>query len=197
MNGPKLWSNIIWSLPEQAEVVIAGGCIRDWMLGVPEKDIDVFFKVQGERVVLNPERWTADPNQIAPEEMQAYQGMNNITSIANMRFEDHAVQLIRLTPETDLNTYVDNFDISICMGRYGLGQNRGLRIPPAMARDLENKVIFCEGQTNQTSVRARRFLEKISQYEQGWVIENDPVRDFQPNNPFADAVPAALEGVGF
>lgn len=42
-NGPDLWRVILAQMPEGA--IIAGGAVRDYLLGVQPKDIDVFFCV--------------------------------------------------------------------------------------------------------------------------------------------------------
>lgn len=178
MNGPRLWTNILNQLP--GSKVIAGGCVRDWMLGVPEKDIDVFYSNAPEEFVLNNgDGWRLAPDQVQQDENRQHEGMQNILGIVDMFYQDHRVQLIRLNDDVNLSRYVHNFDITICKGSFRPFE--GLLVPSAMASDLEEKQILCEGQTNQTSVRARRFLEKISQYEQGWTVINDPAN----NDPFA------------
>lgn len=40
VNGPELWKHILADMPSGA--VVAGGAIRDYLLGVEPKDIDVF-----------------------------------------------------------------------------------------------------------------------------------------------------------
>lgn len=178
MNGPRLWTNILNQIP--GDRVIAGGCVRDWMLGVPEKDIDVFYNnVPGEGDFVLRNGWRLAEDQVQQDENHEYVGINGIRGIVDAIYQDHRVQLIRLNDDINLGRYITNFDISICKGSFRVFE--GLLIPAPMARDLEEKQIFCEGQTNQTSVRARRFLEKIGQYEQGWKVINDPAN----NDPFA------------
>lgn len=185
MNGPRLWTNILNQIP--GNKVIAGGCIRDWMLGVPEKDIDVFYNGTGTNDFVLDADWRLAEDQVQPDENRQYEGMNQIIGISDLIYQDHRVQLIRLDDAVDLGTYITNFDISICKGNFRSFE--GLMIPGPMARDLEAKHIFCEGQINQTSVRANRFLEKISQFEQGWRVINDPGNNNfffadDPDNPF-------------
>lgn len=176
MNGPRLWTNILNQIP--GDSVIAGGCVRDWMLGVPEKDIDVFYNnVPGEGDFVLQNGWRLAEEQVQQQHYD--RGLNGIRGIVDAVYQDHRVQLIRLNDDVNLGQYITNFDISICKGNFRVFE--GLLIPAPMARDLEEKKIFCEGQTNQTSVRARWFLEKISQYEQGWEILNDPANN---NDPF-------------
>lgn len=43
-NGPELWDAILRGLND-ASAVIAGGCVRDYLLGREPKDIDVFVNV--------------------------------------------------------------------------------------------------------------------------------------------------------
>lgn len=40
-NGPELWTKVLALMPPGA--IIAGGCVRDYLLEVAPKDIDVFF----------------------------------------------------------------------------------------------------------------------------------------------------------
>lgn len=43
-NGPELWSKILEKLPTGA--IIAGGAVRDYLLGIEPKDIDIFIHDQ-------------------------------------------------------------------------------------------------------------------------------------------------------
>lgn len=48
-NTPKVWNNIFSPLAEEfgpENVIIAGGCIRDRVLGIAPKDIDVFLNIE-------------------------------------------------------------------------------------------------------------------------------------------------------
>lgn len=42
-NGPLLWSQILDQMPKGS--IVAGGAVRDYLLGVEPKDIDVFFSM--------------------------------------------------------------------------------------------------------------------------------------------------------
>jgi len=46
MNGPKLWADMLTAINIPGAVV-AGGCIRDYMLNVEPKDIDIFIPCEG------------------------------------------------------------------------------------------------------------------------------------------------------
>jgi hypothetical protein len=54
-NGPELWDRLLKLVRPifGDDAVIAGGCIRDWRMGLPVKDIDVFVNPYGKHVGAN------------------------------------------------------------------------------------------------------------------------------------------------
>lgn len=153
--------------------MIAGGCIRDWMLGLEPKDIDVFVTVPENveiRLPTNRAGWQLDEANPMPGEMNGvpgYGGLNSIVEIHNWLKGGQAVQIIRLRPDINLSEYVWTFDIDICTGRF---DSSGLTIPHGAMVDLEAKVIHTNSPTQACFDRAERFLRKVSQVEQGWRI---------------------------
>ena len=73
------------------------------------------------------------------------------------------------------------------MGRW---DQNGLNIPISMARDLEDKVIHTNVESENTYTRAERFLRKVSQVETGWRIVGPAAR-------FAPRQALDLNGVAF
>ena len=45
-NGPLLWTKILSLFPEEIRVVVAGGAVRDYFLGLVPKDIDLFVAIE-------------------------------------------------------------------------------------------------------------------------------------------------------
>ena len=192
MNGPNFWQRIRTELQAAnrwtPDVMIAGGCIRDWMLGLEPKDIDVFMLLPEGEAPRLPEGngWEVDPEQPQAPENQGvpgYGGVTRITSIFNWRKQGQPVQIIQLQRDTNLTDYVWGFDIDVCMGRW---DQNGLNIPNSMARDLEDKVIHTNVESENTYQRADRFLRKVSQVEAGWRIAGAAARFGPRQNPVLD-----------
>lgn len=71
-NGPDLWRAILADMPEGA--IIAGGAVRDYLLGVQPKDIDVFFCVSKFNTKLD---WTGY-GPLGEDRRAEYDAMNAI-----------------------------------------------------------------------------------------------------------------------
>lgn len=198
-NNPIIWDSIlfqlmtggqaIWgNLPQQEQakrMLIAGGCVRDYMLGLPYKDIDVFVSLPEGVEFIPPHGWDVDvENQIQPPEIEAYNNINGqIRYIGNylgrqavvdgVQQERPKIQVIVLRHDQDVNEYVDGFDYNLCMGRYGISDDReGLYIPYTMLNGLQRKRLWTEAPREMTHQRMAAFLQKIGQFEQGWGLDN-------------------------
>lgn len=151
-NGPKLWREILSSHSPKA--IIAGGAVRDYLLGLGEpKDIDIFLPV-GAGYALNG-TWqflgNSEPNP----------GYNEpgIAEVQNYLYKDHhKVQLV----------YVDkvpwkfvryNFDIGVCMAYFQL--DKGLVMYDEFVHDWENKTITMFRDTDQTLNRAKKLQQRF------------------------------------
>ena len=174
MNGPGFWSKLLTEFEETnrtANALVSGGCIRDWMLGLTPKDIDIFYNLPRDRVVNYPNGWELDP--VVQANWTDY-GVEDspIVRITDMIVEDTKVQLV----QTATNTYdhVEHFDSNITKGLYDrLG---GLALPTEMLRDLENKTVTVKKDRDRSRQRAQRFIEKVGAVEEGWrMVEDYPV----------------------
>lgn len=182
MNGFLFWNDVLQRISnatDGAPAVIAGGCIRDYMLGLPPKDIDVF--VEGEVNHLmgnNPEGFELDRLMPAREE---YRGnLNNILFIQDYKYRDTAINIINI----DAMVYgvLDNFDSNINKGMYD-GMN--LEISADMGKDLENREVTIVRQGHNSMQRAQRLVQKVhAAGERDWRItlaETEWNRQFEIN----------------
>lgn len=112
-NGPEIWNLILTSVREiyGQDAVIAGGCIRDYLLGFPPKDIDVFVnqKILVESGPFNLmdhlTEYETNP-EFCPEVTGVLEGVF---------FGDLTVQIIGRPMENfSGETLIEKFDIGIC-----------------------------------------------------------------------------------
>lgn len=119
-NGPDLWAAVLAPVREAfGSGVIAGGAVRDFLLGVEPKDIDIFVNVP--TVQMLGQRATAlaavgfDLELMDHTEYQdAPDWVNAVTGVLDGHWGDHAVQIIA-RPSFDFSgaQLVGNFDFSI------------------------------------------------------------------------------------
>lgn len=171
MNGPKFWSEIrsaiITAGNWRGQPMIAGGCVRDWLIGLEPKDIDVFVSAEN-FVQPTGDHWEQDPvNPMPPEIRDGYEGLNNITAVSNLLYKGQAVQIIELAQGMNPHEYVYSFDMELLRGSY---DERGLVVPADAIKDIEQKQIFISRWSENTQQRAQRFLDKVSRVEEGWRI---------------------------
>lgn len=90
-NGPDLWLSILAELPKGA--VIAGGAVRDFMLGVEPKDIDVFMG-PNDWIMDRPPGWHRidDKDERAVE----YRAVSGIESVSHGQRFGYEVDVIEI-----------------------------------------------------------------------------------------------------
>lgn len=125
-NGPELWDAILKEMNPGA--VIAGGAVRDYLLDVEPKDIDVFM---GNPVVPPV---SSDPNDLSfleyrdprnqlfriddrYERMEEYAAVSNITVVSSGTMFGYKVDAIEIE-DFDPATLLDGFDFSINRSMY-------------------------------------------------------------------------------
>lgn len=114
-NGPDLWDAILDRL-NCPGAVVAGGAVRDYFLGVPPKDIDIFVCAG----VLNP------PNCFASlgddERAEEYEGLPNIQAIMRGEIAGLQIDLVGVDPFASGFELVETFDFGISRCFYcGMG----------------------------------------------------------------------------
>jgi len=148
-NGPDLWDAILLKLGPDA--YIAGGAVRDYILGTEPKDIDVFLYKPGD-VVAN-KVWTyleGDVNGGYAE------GLEVIT----YRYLDcHIpVQIIRTVKYPDPQEHFDTFDLSTSRCQYSL--KSGLTTTPEFEESINTGVVKILNSGPKTPERIRRLTTK-------------------------------------
>lgn len=123
-NGPELWTKVLEHFPKGA--TIAGGAVRDYLLGVPPKDIDVFLPAWA----ATPESPPAEANGFIAFTMNdprfglghiddidarksEYETLNNIGLVSRGEIEGYTVDLVELTIDFTGPELVEGFDFWI------------------------------------------------------------------------------------
>lgn len=115
-NGPELWDAILSRMPKGA--VVAGGAVRDYLLGVPPKDIDVFWHataVPQTDIPFDLDCIQPDPRSglwridSIFERKEEYEALNDILLVSRGQLFGFTVDLIELSVPFD----VASFDFGI------------------------------------------------------------------------------------
>lgn len=110
-NGPELWAAILKGLPIGA--VIAGGAVRDFMLGVEPRDIDIFMKPDG-WIMNRPEGFDRIDDKVERECEYTALGAG-IESVSRGQLYGFSIDVIEIeTPSPfDAAKLVEGFDFAI------------------------------------------------------------------------------------
>lgn len=118
-NGPELWNDILTVVRRTGgmSAVIAGGAVRDFILDVEPKDIDVFVRVED----LFPEMPQAsDGFEFIPTEGEArldeYQSMNNVQVVFFYEYGGRDLQIVAVSglPSEGFGAaLVETFDLGL------------------------------------------------------------------------------------
>jgi len=201
MNGPMFWNALLRGLANvghnEENMMIAGGCIRDWLLGLEPKDIDIFIG-SGNTHFNAPETWEAG-EQNRDEEYFGRGGPQNITAIHNYRVANTDVQVIYCN--RSIYAHLASFDLKLSNAFFTL--TGGLTVPQPVIDSLESKTILANLHRTaaNTMERAERFLAKVSEVEEGWRIDREQIRHEMPmaapqNLVFNRLPPPAFAGLG-
>lgn len=140
-NGPELWDKILSHFPEGS--IIAGGAIRDYILGVEPKDFDVFGSYSTyNQEVEGMEHLTQNTND---EHAEEYNAMREIAIVMKGEIEGVKVDYIGHHLEDPVQV-IEAFDTGINQVFYASPQEGGL-FPGGM---LYKKKAFVEDMTNNT-----------------------------------------------
>jgi hypothetical protein len=116
-NGPELWAEVLRVVKKTTgrEAIIAGGAIRDYLIGAEPKDIDVFVECNGAcdyGDIVDP-RFKLLP--VPADRDDEYKGQSGrVQFVQEYEFAGHTVQLVycRLQPFTG-EALMDDFDFNI------------------------------------------------------------------------------------
>lgn len=101
-NGPELWNTILAQIPGG---IIAGGCVRDYLMGVPAKDIDVFVSVHQS---TNFNGWEPHPDA------EEYEAGDHVAYVVQREVEGWTVDLIGMDPKVLTGEFViSQFDFGL------------------------------------------------------------------------------------
>lgn len=106
-NGPELWNYILAQIPNG---IIAGGCVRDYLMGVEAKDVDVFVS---DCTYDKFEGWEAHP------EAEEYEAGDHVAFVMQRTLEGVTVDLIGLAlKDFSGEEIIKTFDFGITRSWY-------------------------------------------------------------------------------
>jgi len=198
MNGPEFWNEIYERIPNG---LIAGGCVRDHLLGLPPKDIDVFIHPQ----------WLAGIDQAPPADFvfvgnggrEDYEG-RDIRSIRDYTYRGQPVQLIfKVIPLK--NNQGEYRYMSDSFTRREAGRQLAKTFPEGLVRMwydgtavrrtkqatedlLGRKVTLMKDTWERSRQRVNRWYERnlgvdVPREESQWFINGLTLEDFLLTNP--------------
>jgi len=118
-NEPELWDKILAQMPKDS--VIAGGAIRDYLLGVEPKDIDVFCPIYFPAGNAPAEEWALVPQERSGlerindryERLQEYEKFTDVVCVSRGKIEGYTVDLVELEKMESGEALVQTFDFDI------------------------------------------------------------------------------------
>lgn len=120
VNGPDLWNRILARFPSGA--IIAGGAVRDYLLGVPPKDIDVFLPASAwqtpassdnEFGIMSDPRYGLGRIDAIHERQAEYEALTHVEMVSRGTIEGFTVDLVEITDDFDGESLVKTFDFGI------------------------------------------------------------------------------------
>ena len=163
VNGPELWDRILSKLPKGC--VIAGGAIRDYLLKVPPKDIDVFVYSDtengglydahdaGSAAGFRPIDYDSDDQKKEYEAIPRVQTVQRHTNIGGF-----TVDYVILNGPKVRNVgkkVIADFDFGITRGYY----DGNLYVSREMLTDLQNQTV-----TLMHGLRREKSLERFERF---------------------------------
>lgn len=140
-----------------ANVIIAGGAIRDTLLEKPIKDVDFFVRAN----ITTPDIFYLSCNTGESfkfvREGEEYDDANLIVYSSQ---PDKRFQVIFISDKKTVEEYVEDFDLSICKCYYKHGY--GIVTHPEFDKTVEDKIIRCDRDT--TYERRKMIVGKFPDY---------------------------------
>jgi hypothetical protein len=176
MNNPEFWLDVHQRVQRSVgyrTTTIAGGCIRDYMLGLDAKDIDVFV---GHSIVRHDNlatlRHPDDFEFLGTATEEEYPGAANHFVVCNYRYMDTDIQVMHL--RGDFRNHLETFDHNMCFGQFD--GNRTV-LPLNFMKGYARKEVEVYNDGEKTKARAETFIDKVSAVEDGWRLapRNAPV----------------------
>jgi hypothetical protein len=162
-NGPQLWDAILAGMPEGS--VIAGGAVRDFLLGFEPKDIDVFM---GLHIDERDPRYGLYRIDNTHERFEEYTAVSNIMCVSSGVLFGVKVDAVLIEDFEGGEKLIRDFDFGITRCWYD-GQ---VHDTPEAKRDRENRTItLLSDEREQRSLA--RFERLNARWGGGWRLERD------------------------
>ena len=148
-----IWRECRKAMPD-AFVCIAGGAVRDHLIGVEAKDVDVFVggSVQQVAAAVVAADWTPDLES-RESSMECVVG--------NFVVMGHSVQVMASEKWGSVESVLDIFDWDICRHAYEEGKITSLGNLPSRGMPLE---LHCVSRPISTMARAARFCARFGMH---------------------------------
>lgn len=165
LNGPKLWDQLLEAVGVDG-AVIAGGCIRDYMLGLEPKDYDIFVPCQTlkEWTDLKYAKfagvstlWELSDTQEGAEYNKSDFGETPLLGVMEGEMLGVRVNIIARTSHADgPEALIRSFDFHVLQAYYAGDM---VEATPAMTRDIHQKraTLAHEKHKEQSIARFERF----------------------------------------
>lgn len=150
--------------------IVAGGAIRDYILGKPIKDIDVFVSYEDTDQFMFPSLVMANAlnRDVLKEDWSTYMNIPDVLAVYSMTpYMELPVQIIVMKPGLSPVDRIDQLDFGICQVWYN-GVTK--KCTPAFSEDAVNKTItlvHCENlhEFERSMTRYVRLSQKYSEFE--------------------------------
>lgn len=154
--------------------LIAGGAVRDAVLGKEIADIDIIVPVPTRPTLHNPywdpvRRYDTPSDSDSGEEL-ANQNWVVRSTVVERPWSPYPINLLYVEdqePDEDPSTYLERFDYGLCMIGYTAN---GLHLTPAFVKDARKHQLTLVGPGADYTSPAR--YEKLAEKFEGWKIEN-------------------------
>lgn len=175
-NGPELWRAILARMPLGS--VIAGGAVRDYLLGVEPKDIDVFIDMTAELVRFAE----GDDNAISAgdaryglhridnehERFEEYAAVSDIVCVSSGVLFDRRVDAVVMENYAGGASLVAGFDFALNRCWF----DGEIHDTPEAKRDRDNRCVTLL--TDEREERSVARFERLNErWGGGWRLERD------------------------
>lgn len=149
-NGPEFWRFLLDNVREilECDAAIAGGAVRDYFLGLPPKDIDVFVDIDDFEIIqANHPELNWGPGFVAGNVYKDNERLN-IKGVMNFQYKGHKIQLVAkpIPKEFYATELIKTFDMSVgmCYFTYDKQTDEYILFESDTARnDREKKQVTC------------------------------------------------------
>ncbi|MDR7061215.1 MULTISPECIES: hypothetical protein [unclassified Sphingopyxis] len=160
VNGPELWDQILAFFPG---AVIGGGAVRDYLLGVEPKDIDVFAYSADLDIPTNFASLDSDRRE-------EYEALGFIDIVTRATLAGYQVDLVGINMFSTPDALIESFDFGV--SRCAYTTERGIIDTPECRSDRENRTVSIL--LDDRLIRGRRRFERFNDRMGGdWTLIED------------------------